>query len=172
MKDPTLKAIRRASQEKPPPGHSEAFKWLLDRHVEFAQVLRQDRPGWETIQEKLHAAGVVGKHGQKLSVPSLIQLWGRVCLEADRRAADRPLKAKGRKANRSPKTTQPPPGVERRPDPPIPPKSHPPFASDGGTSSTPAPADADLPPEVQAKMDKLRARLRHSDRALRIGRSQ
>ena len=61
MKDPTLKAIRRASREKPPPGHSEAFKWLLDRHVEFAQVLRQDRPGWETIQEKLHAAGVVGK---------------------------------------------------------------------------------------------------------------
>lgn len=109
VRDAAVRAIQRAAQKKAPPGHSAAFKWLLDRHAEMAEVIDKERPGWDLIRESIHAAGVVGKHGQKLSVASLIQIWKRVCIEAERRATSEPAQSKRKPPNRSPSAMASPP---------------------------------------------------------------
>ncbi|MHB0664168.1 Hypothetical protein RMHFA_03954 (plasmid) [Roseomonas mucosa] len=154
---------------------SPLFRWLWDHYEAVEEGLTQHKTGWDAWIARLKIDGVKGKRGAEPSASIVVRTWQRVCREKAllRDQARAPKLKVGKSApNRSPKTNHPPPGVERPPNPPTPPKMHPPFASDGGTSSKPAPADADLPPEAQAEMDKLRARLRHADRALRIGRSQ
>lgn len=110
VKDPTIKAIQGAARAKPLPGRSAAFKWLHDRHKELAQVIGRDRPGWATIQEHVHAAGVLGKNGQKLSVVSLIQIWERVCRDVEQQAAAKPTMRRSSRC--SPKAKHPPKEIE------------------------------------------------------------
>lgn len=57
---------------------SDVFRWFIQHHDEFAEVLAGVlRPGWKAIAAELQAEGLTGKDGASITATYARQAWWR-----------------------------------------------------------------------------------------------
>jgi hypothetical protein len=149
-------------------GRSSLYRWLAENHDGIAEAASRGRVlGWSELARDFAAPGLLDGSGKPPSTQSARKTWSRVKADIARARAEKAAAAPSPLAHRSrprsdwqPPVSAPSHPVGRREPPPYVPPTTEALSADQPKKG----AHDDLPPEVKAKFDRLRADFAETDR--------
>lgn len=159
MTDPLLDKVVTRARSQAYKRHSDAYRWLRERHAVLAPVFAATKPPWREIAAEMVAGGVLGGRGKPLKARALAGIWARVCRDVVAAEAKQQATQQSRKLqpSRMPADWRPAPAPSHS----VMPRTEPRFPVQDQSSEDPY---AGMPDHVRKQLEKLDVQIAWRDR--------